>query len=233
MVRERPVRLEVAADGVDRQPVEHRRQHRARHPVRRVDHDLERRDPRHVHERQHLLDERGPDVLLALSAAARRTLVAVSNDLLGPVPDLEETRLAPDREGAAADDLHARVLLRVVRGGDANAAVEPELGDGEVDHLRADQTDVEHVGASVQRALHERGRHTGRGDAHVTTGCDSARLEVLDVRAADRVRAFLVELVRMDAADVVGLEHLRVEHGCDASESLGAAAPPPPPRDLR
>ena len=42
VVRERPVGLEVAAHGVDRQPVEDGREHRAGHPVRRVDHDPER-----------------------------------------------------------------------------------------------------------------------------------------------------------------------------------------------
>ena len=40
VVRERAVGLEVAADGLDRKPLEHGRQHRPGHPVCRVDHDL-------------------------------------------------------------------------------------------------------------------------------------------------------------------------------------------------
>ena len=42
VVRERAVGVEVAAHDLDRQALEHGRQHRARHPVRRVDHDLQR-----------------------------------------------------------------------------------------------------------------------------------------------------------------------------------------------
>ena len=129
------------------------------------------------------------------------------------VADLEQARLAADRQRAAPDDLHPRVLLRVVRGGDEDAAVEPELADGEVDHLGADQPEVEDVGAGVGGAVDQRGRHRRRGDAHVAPDRDPPRLELLDVGAADRVRALLVELAGVDAADVVRLEDLRVEHG--------------------
>ena len=62
VVREGSVQLEEARHHLDRQPLEHRRQHRARHPVRRVDHDLQRPDLGHVHERQHPIDVGGPDV---------------------------------------------------------------------------------------------------------------------------------------------------------------------------
>ena len=139
------------------------------------------------------------------------------------VADLEQARLAAHRQRAAADDLHPRVLLRVVRGGDADAAVEPELADGEVDHLGADQPEVEHVGARVGGAVDQRGGHRRRGEAHVAPDGDPPRLEVLDVGAADRVRALLVELVGVDAADVVGLEDLRVEHGSMLWDGRGAA----------
>ena len=45
VVRERPVRLEVALDDVElRQPLEHRREHRPGHSVGRVDDDAERPD---------------------------------------------------------------------------------------------------------------------------------------------------------------------------------------------
>ena len=62
------------------------------------------------------------------------------------------------------------------------------------------------------------------------------RLELLDVRAADRVRALLVELVRIEAADVVRLEDLRIEHAADAMGIAGprrrlAASREPDPRN--
>ena len=41
---------------------------------------------------------------------------------------------------------------------------------------------------------------------------DPARLELLDVGAADRIGAGLVELLRIERADVVCLERGRVEH---------------------
>src|SRR5206468_5228703 len=40
-----------------------------------------------------------------------------------------------------------------------------------------------------------------------------ARFELLDVGAADRLRAGFVELVAVQATDVVRLENLRIQHG--------------------
>ena len=131
---------------------------------------------------------------------------------LGARADVLEAGVAADGQRAAADDLHPRVLLRVVRGGDADAAVEPELADRVVDHLGADHPEVADVGAAVRGPLHHRRRHRRRREAHVAPDRDRARLEVLDVRATDRVRAFLVELGAVEAADVVRLEDSRVEH---------------------
>ena len=114
--------------------------------------DPQRPDRLDVDEREHLLDEARPDVLrLHLAAPLGRAEAAQR-----PVAHVEQARVAADRQRAAADDLHARVLLRVVRGGDADAAVEPELADREVEHLRADQPDVEHVRAAVGGALDQR-----------------------------------------------------------------------------
>ena len=72
VVRKRAVRLEVAARDLElRQALEHGRKHRAGHPVRRVDDDSQRPDRVHVDEREHLVDEARPHVLLADLAAAR------------------------------------------------------------------------------------------------------------------------------------------------------------------
>ena len=71
MIRERAVRIEEVRHRFDRQVLEHGWEHRAGHSVRRVDHDLERPQRRDVDERQHALDEGGPDVgLLHLLVAA-------------------------------------------------------------------------------------------------------------------------------------------------------------------
>ena len=209
VVREGAVRLEVAGHGLDRQALEHRRQHRPGHPVGGVDHDPERPHRVDVDEGEDLVAEPRPDVLVA-DVAPRRGLAEAA---LGPVAHLREARVAADGERALADDLHPRVLLRVVRGGDGEAAVEPELADGEVEHLRPDHPEVEDVGPGVGGALDRRPGH-GRGrHAHVAADGDPARPELLDVGPADRVGALLVELLPVEAADVVRLEHLRVEHG--------------------
>ena len=144
----------------------------------------------------------------------------------GPVAHVQKARLASDRERAPPDDLHPGVLLRVVRGGDGDPAVEAQLADGEVDHLRPDEPEVEDGGAGVGRPVDDSRRHRGRRLAHVAADGDLRRLELLHVRAADRVGAGLVELGAVDPAHVVGLEDLRVEHPGDATPTT-----PQPPRD--
>ncbi len=131
----------------------------------------------------------------------------------GAVADVEQPGVAADRKGTAADDLHAGVLLRVVRRGDADAAVEAVRADGVVDHLGADHPDVAHVGAGVRGPLDHGVRHRRRRQPHVAADRDRPRLEMVDVGAADRVGALLVELRRVEAAHVVRLEGLGREHG--------------------
>jgi hypothetical protein len=135
-----------------------------------------------------------------------------------------ETRVSSDGKRARAHDLHPRVLLRIVRRGDAHAAVEAELADGVVDHLGADEPEVEDVGAAVGRPFDQRGRHRRRREPHVAADGDPARPEMLDVAPSDPVGAVLVELRRVDPADVVGLENGRREHAPDARGSDPAAA---------
>ncbi len=150
MVRERAVRLEVAADGFDRKPLEHRRQHRAGHPVCCVDHDLERLDGLDVDEGENPVDVRGPDVELSHLAGVGFVPVAGVDQ----VAQIEEAAVAADRQGAAADELQPGVLLRVVRRGDHDPALEPERADGEIDHLGADETEVEHLRAGGSGTTH-------------------------------------------------------------------------------
>ena len=131
-----------------------------------------------VDEGEDALDERGVDVH-ALGRRVADELRAL--DLLGPVAHVEEARIAADGESAPADDLHPGVLLRVVRGGDHDAAVEVELADPEIEHFGADHPDVLDLGAAVGGSLHDRpGDRRGR-DAHVTPDRDRLGLELLDV----------------------------------------------------
>ncbi len=215
VVREGPVGLEEVRARVDRQALEDRRQHHAGHSVGRVDHDGERTDRLDVDEREHALDVRGPDVVRLDRPRPR----CRRRRLRGAVADLEKPGLAADRQRPAPHDLQPGVLLRVVRGGDHDPAVQRELPDGEVDHLGPDEPEVEDVRAGRRGSLHHRCRHRRGRDAHVAADGDPFRLEVLDVRTADRPCAVLVELGGVDPADVVCLEDLRIEHASDANPS--------------
>ena len=75
-----------------------------------------------------------------------------------------------------------------MRGGDGDAAVEPELADREVEHLRPDHPEVEDVGAGVGGAVDGGGGHLRAREPHVAADGDPLRLELLDERTADRVR---------------------------------------------
>jgi hypothetical protein len=99
-----------------------------------------------------------------------------------------------------------------VRRGDGDAAVQPERADREIEHLRADHPDVEHLGTLVGTAADHRLRHLRRGQPHIPPDRHPLRLELLDIPAPDRVGAVLVKVLGVDPAHVVRLEDLRIEH---------------------
>ena len=215
VVRERPVRLEVAAHDLDlRQPLEHPRQHHSGHPVRGVDDDPERRDCIDVDEAEHPLDEVVPHVD-RLDRPSRRRVPPLAAHR--PVADLDEPGLAPDRQRPAPHDLHPGVGGRVVRRRDHDPAVEPEVAGREVHHLRPDHPEVGHVGPRVGHAVDHGLGHRRRREPHVAPDRHPPRLELLRERPPDRVGALLVELRRIERAHVVGLEGAGVEHRLDAS----------------
>ena len=129
--------------------------------------------------------------------------------------DVQKARVPSDGHRAAAHDLETRVLLGVVRRGHLEPAVEPQMADREIEHLGADEPDVDHVGPGGSSALDRRLRHGRRRAAHVAPDGDAFRLELLDVGAADLARAVLVDLVRIDPPDVVGFEDLWIQHRGD------------------
>src|SRR5438067_1737532 len=131
-------------------------------------------------------DERGPDIVL--SDLTGRGILGPVVTPHGPVAHVEEPRLAADRERAAPHDLHPDPLLRVVRGGDHDPAVEAFATDREVEHLGADQPDVEDLRAGVGRALDRRGRDRRGGDPHVVPDSDPPGPELRGAAAPALVR---------------------------------------------
>ena len=169
VIGEASVGLEVATDHVElRQALEDGREHHACHPVGGVDDDAERSNLGDVDERQNLRDEAGPDVLAANGSADsdRR------EPRLRQSADLREPRVSADGERPAPHDLHAGVLLRIVRCGDTDTAVELELGDGVIQHLRACETELNDVGPRVRDAVHDGLVHGRRGEPHVVADGD-------------------------------------------------------------
>jgi hypothetical protein len=216
VVRERPVGLEEVGHRVDRQSLEHGWQHHTGHAVGGVDHDAQRLHGARVDEGHDSLDPARPDVFFADRSFGTCPLPGTGR----PPPDVQQAGVASHRERAAANDLHARVLLRVVRRRHHHAAVQPELSDREIDHLRSDHADIRNVGTGLRRSAHEGRGHVRRREAHVTADGNRPRLELLDVGTPDCLGALFVELLRIDPAHVVRLEDLGVEHGPDASGNL-------------
>ena len=198
---------------LERQLLEDRADHRPRHPVAAVDHDLHRLDRRWVDEGERVGAEFVPDVDLLERAAARRR----------PEPgfdlrlDVADPGVAGEGEGALADQLHPGVGLRVVRGGDHRAAVELARADQVVEHLGRDHAGVEHGRALEDHPVADLGRHLRRGQPHVAAEADPQLAGGLlaqprqhpDEGAADRVGGRRVHLGAVEAADVVGLEDPR------------------------
>jgi len=141
VVGERPVDLEVHQHRLERRPGEDQGCEPAGDAVRRVHHDLEREERVGVDEAVQVPHVRGVQVL----RRARHALGDGRQLAQGErAPhELGHTLLAGEGQGSLADELHAVVLRRIVRGRDHRAAVEPALGDPEVEHLGRDQPDVE------------------------------------------------------------------------------------------
>jgi hypothetical protein len=153
-VREVAVRRVVHLDEFEGQLRLQRVDDRAGTAVAGVHHDLQRLQRGAIHIAQQVLDVARAriEALQAAARAGRRERV-----LLGQVLDLEQPRVAADRTRTLAHELHAVVVLRVVAGGDHDAAVDTLVEGGEVDLLGAALTDVEHVGTGVAQALDQRG----------------------------------------------------------------------------
>ena len=125
---------------------------------------------------------------------------------LRPLLELRDTGVAAERQRAVLHELHAVVLRRVVRRGHHDPAVQPLRGDAEVQHLRRDEAEVDGRGAGRGRSGRERLDQPGRRGPGVHAGAEPGRAQLLRQGAADALGGGLVQLLRVEAANVVGLE---------------------------
>ena len=213
VVGELAVRDPVGLDDLDRELVQDRADHRARHAVAAVHDDLQRLDHGRVDDLQRDLVEVGVDLDLLEAAAAR----GFAEPVLDVRADLGQAAVAGQRDRAALDHLRARVGLRVVAGGAHQAAVEVAAADQPIQHLGADHAGVHDVRALGHQTLAVAQGELGSGQAHVAAQAHPELAHRLagEVRegageaAADGLRRVAVDVLPVEAADVVGLEDAR------------------------
>ena len=154
--------------------------------------------------------EVGVDVDVLVAAAAG----GVAEPVLDVRADLVQAAVAGQRDAAALDHLRARVGLRVVRGGAHQAAVELARADEPIEHLGADHAGVDDVRALGDQPVAVAAGELRRGQAHVAPEADAQLVRRLagEIRerageaAPDGLGGVAVDIVAVDAADVVGLE---------------------------
>ena len=226
MVGELAVGRPVGGDEVEAELLEQRADHRAGHPVAAVDDDAQRLDRAGVDELQRVGLEVFVDLDLLDGAAAGRVREARGDR----APDVLDAGVAAERDRALADELGARVGLRVVRGRAHEAAVELARADEPVEHLAADLPGVDDGRALGDHPVAVAGGELGRAEAHVAAQADAQLAGRLAAevrqhpceRAPDRLRGVAVDLVAVQAADVVGLEDLVWNGGChEAADRRG------------
>ena len=194
------------------QPVEQLRRDQPAHAAAGVEHDVERLDDRRVDERHHVLDvgvERRRCVV-TVPRRGRRRRQAVVGDHVADVGDARRRR--------SAETPPARtIFMPLYCSGLCDAVIctppsRPSLATAKYSMSVRDHAVVDDVGALRVRAVDER-----RGHAPATTAAcraptrDALRLRDRRRSRADRARAVLVDLVGIEAADVVGLEDVGIQ----------------------
>ncbi len=156
-----------------------------------------------------MVDVAVEDVFLRDRAALgrRRRQFAVHDH----VADVVDAGVAAQRKRALAHELRAVVLLGVVRRRNLRAAGMISAGDGEIHHVGRQHAVVGDVDALFDDAVDEGRDERRRREPHVVADGDLARAEIRREAGADGFRAVLVDVVRIDAADVVGLEDVGIE----------------------
>src|SRR5215204_89592 len=212
MVGEGAVELEVHRHVLEGEALEDGRDHLAGHAVARVDDYPERPQTLRVDEAEAVFGVVFGYVGLFNGTWIFRRVRKVSPD--DEVKDLAQTSVAREGDSFVAAELEAVVVFGVVRGGDHGTAGFPEVPYGEVQRVGRDEPEVEHVGPSLRYPLNKRLLQRLAREAHITGHDDPGALEiqVFHEGAPDVTGYSLVQVLRINAADVVGLEYGLVEH---------------------
>ena len=126
--------------------------------------------------------------------------------------DVVEACLGADGHGVGKTELEAVVLTGVVRGRDHRPGRVAKLADGKVELVGAGHAQVDQLSVLRRHAVLEGFEERRRREAHIVAHGDAGHAEVRDEGRTDGVRGRLVQLVRVGAANVVGLEDSGVDH---------------------
>ena len=215
VVREGAVELEVErqqfdAAGLEQGPVDRT------HPVRGVGCQSQLRAvaglERSIEEGEHVLGVLRFDARRVDPPGRYRRLRLLSQ---GVLLDDRDAVVSRHRHGAGEAELQAVVLGPVVARRDLDAAGGAEPAGGEVVHRRRGETDVQDIEARRGQSVAERlgQRHAVR--THVAADDDrtgafrsliACEVDEVAESHADPARQLLVQLSRIEAADIVGLE---------------------------
>ena len=229
VVGEGAVRRPIGLDQLQLQALQQRADHRAGHAVATVDDDLQR-PGRRAHDvgvdELHCRRLKLPVEIDLLERSARSVLVGRGVPVGGGLrfcfdraANVLDSRVARQRQCPLTQELCAGVAGRIVRGGAHQAAVQLARSNEVVEHLASDLAGIDHVDTGPQQALAIAGRQLRGGQAHVVTEADSKLRHGLAGQAAEHVREraadplgdVAVDLLAVQAADVVGLEDLRCQ----------------------
>ena len=120
--------------------------------------------------------------------------------------DLVQPGVAAQGPGPLPDELHAVVFRGVVAGGDHDAAVQAQMGGGEVDLLRAAEPQVPDLDPGV---VETGGQGLGQGqagEAYIPPHRHPGRGQEGGISPADPVGQVLVEFAGDPAPDVIGFK---------------------------
>jgi len=202
VIGEGAVEIAVENGERERQSFEHLRHHEAAHAVRGVGDDHERFQRGDVYERTHVIAE-GLEEVDVLDPA--RDLAARGHTGRDHLLDLREAGLLAHRRGAGPAELDAVVLRRIVAGREHRAG-RIELARREVDDVGGAKADVGHIRARERRTLDEGRGERHRRRPHVVTDDHLLGSGEVRERVADLARERLIDLIRVNAANVVSLE---------------------------
>jgi hypothetical protein len=212
VVREPPVGLRVQDGGFHSEPLDQPGEDAPGRPVRDVDDHplgglLHRPAVRPASLPRALCDER--DVVVQTVDLGERPLghLLGSRDTRDDGFHAVETLLVAYRAAGPVIDLAPVVLPRIVGSGHHDAGLEPPADLGEVKLGRARKADPRRLPSFVDESRGDGPVERGRVLACVVPDQPSVGRKVTGECPADPVEEHLVDLLPVDAPDVVGLEH--------------------------